>query len=872
MLEVTSCVRKGGTHAPVHARRRDESEQQAASEDREKENRSNVNTVIVEEPEQVNMTGKQGQTMQRNKAVKEEKKGRRDESEGTKPAGSNYLVDGNDADRIAFLETSKHSTNNKMEKKQMTILSFFSRLSSSSPSSLSAASSFLSFPCPSSPSAASSSSSSLSVRCSSSPPSSLPLFLVPSALSRVAPARAAAQKRETAVSGETTNERDKPPKKRRLCKDEDASAALQGCIPASPVKQTKERTRSEQSFVDDSKGKIFRKNPQAANESPGLAETDRRRHRTRHITEHRKRASPSSSAPSSASSPHSSSSSSSCSALSSLSFAPESEPDVAPVGLPDLPEELLQQILDCCPNECLLVSHALAAAVRRRRRVLRLTPLHSSEPKAEHFLAAIRGYPQLRLLEVVNAPSLPARFFESLANSRTSCFPQRLEVLVLRKCLRLTSRLVRAITTRLRRLRAVDLQDNSSLDYTSVVYLRTLPHLERVALGVTSSNSRGASAHCSLTLSALLGPPSSLPSLPEPSGSKSGLSSSPSAGSPLPSTSPSSPSCPPSSCPPPSCPPPSCPSSSPSSPSRSTPDASLFAVPAFLSSRASGPVVSHADAREAATEQQERTHLSSRVSGTGRETGGDGEARPERKDAPRDTDLLESTQKRGQTARSSPPLKLLSLARCTAVSSLAPLINIAATLEFLDLRGCTALDDSNAAVLASLVNLQVLVLSDTGVTSTTVSAVAENCRKLEMLDISRIARLSKPAALLIPLYLLHLTRLKLSKNSAVDDECVRDCLTRLKSLALLDVSHCWRVTSGFCMPPLPQIPDGMALRRLGLFGCNVERQKVQDALRDAGASRVQLCLHHELPMFDLPCVYTNLPNLDLRCRSFIEGL
>ncbi|CBZ55229.1 conserved hypothetical protein [Neospora caninum Liverpool] len=605
MLEVTSCVRKGGTHAPVHARRRDESEQQAASEDREKENRSNVNTVIVEEPEQVNMTGKQGQTMQRNKAVKEEKKGRRDESEGTKPAGSNYLVDGNDADRIAFLETSKHSTNNKMEKKQMTILSFFSRLSSSSPSSLSAASSFLSFPCPSSPSAASSSSSSLSVRCSSSPPSSLPLFLVPSALSRVAPARAAAQKRETAVSGETTNERDKPPKKRRLCKDEDASAALQGCIPASPVKQTKERTRSEQSFVDDSKGKIFRKNPQAANESPGLAETDRRRHRTRHITEHRKRASPSSSAPSSASSPHSSSSSSSCSALSSLSFAPESEPDVAPVGLPDLPEELLQQILDCCPNECLLVSHALAAAVRRRRRVLRLTPLHSSEPKAEHFLAAIRGYPQLRLLEVVNAPSLPARFFESLANSRTSCFPQRLEVLVLRKCLRLTSRLVRAITTRLRRLRAVDLQDNSSLDYTSVVYLRTLPHLE----------------------------------------------------------------------------------------------------------------------------------------------------------------------------------------------------------EFLDLRGCTALDDSNAAVLASLVNLQVLVLSDTGVTSTTVSAVAENCRKLEMLDISRIARLSKPAALLIPLYLLHLTRLKLSKNSAVDDECVRDCLTRLKSLALLDVSHCWRVTSGFCMPPLPQIPD-----------------------------------------------------------------
>ncbi|KFG50103.1 leucine rich repeat-containing protein, partial [Toxoplasma gondii RUB] len=191
--------------------------------------------------------------------------------------------------------------------------------------------------------------------------------------------------------------------------------------------------------------------------------------------------------------------------------------------------------------------------------------------------------------------------------------------------------------------------------------------------------------------------------------------------------------------------------------------------------------------------------------------------------------------------------------------------------EFLDLRGCGALDDSSAAVLASLANLQVLVLSDTGVTSTTVAAVAENCRRLEMLDVSRISRFSKEAALLLPLHLLQLTRLKLTKNSAVDDEVVRDCLSRLKRLALLDVSHCWRVTSGFCVPPLPQNPDGMSLRRLGLFGCNVERQRVQDALRDAGAAKVQLSLHHELPMFDLPCVYSNLPNLDLRCRTFIEG-
>ncbi|PFH34267.1 leucine rich repeat-containing protein [Besnoitia besnoiti] len=478
-------------------------------------------------------------------------------------------------------------------------------------------------------------------------------------------------------------------------------------------------------------------------------------------------------------------------------------PSLSPVSLPshfglaDFPEEILQQILDCCPSECLLVSHDLAAAVRRRRRLLRLTHMNAAEVQPQHLLAAVRGYPQLRLLEVVGVPSLSARFFESFANSRSACFPQRLQVLVLQKCPKLTSRLFRALTTRLHRLRAVDLQDNCSLNYSAVAHLRLLPKLERVALGVSSSNPRGTSSHCNMTLRALLGPPSASPAAAAPAAS---------------------------------------------GPARGE------AEDAQTASRKAGPAAERGEAPK-----------------------GDSLQHPEA--ASSDLQLTQhgGNASESQGAQPAPPLKLLSLSRCTALSSLDPLINVASTLEFLDLRGCTALTDTSAAVLGSLVNLQILVLSDTGITSTTVALIAENCRKLEMLDLSRIAKLTKAAALLVPLHLLRLTRLKLSKNSAIDEECLRDCLVRLKALTLLDVSHCWRVSSGFCVsPPLPQVPEGMALRRLGLFGCNVERQRVEDALRDAGASRAQLCLHHELPMFDLPCIYANMSDLDLRCRRFIE--
>ncbi|PHJ25805.1 leucine rich repeat-containing protein [Cystoisospora suis] len=355
----------------------------------------------------------------------------------------------------------------------------------------------------------------------------------------------------------------------------------------------------------------------------------------------------------------------------------------SPGGLHELPDDILHLIVDCCAAECLLVCRRLAETVRRRRRVIRVGPLVGADLNPAHLLHAVQRSPALRILEISGASSLPSRTFESLVNSRSSMFPQRLQVLVLRKCAKISTRLVRSLTARLRRLRAVDLQDNSALNHESVAALRFLPYLERVALGV-SAGARCSSSHSNRTLESLLGPS------PAPFGSSCPSLLAPSSG--LPPESPASP-----------------------SEATGTPVGSLNTA---LAENGSAPV-------------------------------------------------SETSQKDDSRAVHGPPLKVLSLARCTAISSVKPLVNVKDTLEFLDLRGCSALDDRGGAALAFLKQLQVLVLA------------------------------------------------------------------------------------------------GMALRRFGLYGCNVERQRVEDALMDAGASKLQLCLHHELPLFEIPSIYANMEGLDL---------
>ncbi|CDI73925.1 Leucine-rich repeat protein 11, LRR11, related [Eimeria praecox] len=396
-----------------------------------------------------------------------------------------------------------------------------------------------------------------------------------------------------------------------------------------------------------------------------------------------------------------------------------------------------------------------AGLVRRQRRVLRFSGDASTTSSAEALIRAIMNSPSLRLLEITAGGSLSASQMDRLSKARSNALPQKLQVLVMRRCNRITDKSLRTLLLRLRDLRCVDLRDSFSLTDEALLTLGLLPQLERVALGLTAG-ARG----CSLL----------------------------------------------------------------------TPQ------------------------REEQQQQQRQQQLQCHQQ---QEHAQQHQRPPEH---PEDGCIS--------------PIKFLSLARCSEMKDFTVLANAKATLEFLDLRG-TAIDDSSAQVFAELHNLQVLVLADTAVTTTTVSAVVDGCPKLQMLDISCTGPVSRECLFRLAFSLQSISRLKLSHTAAIDDVLLAHLLAELPLLRFLDVSHCWRVTSAFCDSHLtvasgntPGFADRLAehgkqLKRLGLFGCNVERQKVEAALILAGATNARLSLHNEMALFEMPRVYSTMKDLDI---------
>ncbi|KAL8429430.1 hypothetical protein ACSSS7_006616 [Eimeria intestinalis] len=88
---------------------------------------------------------------------------------------------------------------------------------------------------------------------------------------------------------------------------------------------------------------------------------------------------------------------------------------------------------------------------------------------------------------------------ERLARARSSALPQRLQVLVMRRCSRITDKGLRTLLLRLRELRCLDLRDSFSLTDEALGILGLLPRLERLALGLTA----GARGCCRLTCRSL---------------------------------------------------------------------------------------------------------------------------------------------------------------------------------------------------------------------------------------------------------------------------------------------------------------------------------------------------------------------------------
>ncbi|CDJ36180.1 Chromosome II, complete genome, related [Eimeria mitis] len=417
----------------------------------------------------------------------------------------------------------------------------------------------------------------------------------------------------------------------------------------------------------------------------------------------------------------------------------------------ELPDPLVLQVLDFGGREISMTCRRFAALIRRQRRVLRFSGDASTASSAEALIRAIMSSPSLRLLEITAGGGLSASQMERLSRARSSALPQKLQVLVMRRCNKMSDKSLRTLLLRLRDLRCVDLRDCFSLTDEALLTLGFLPRLERVALGLTA----GARGCCRLTcraLKALLTP--------------------------------------------------------------------------------------QRQEQQQQKQQQKQQH--------------------------------QQQQGQGQTQQRPPdqaeegciaPIKFLSLARCSEMKDFTVLANAKATLEFLDLRG-TAIDDSSAHVFAELHNLQVLVLADTAVTTTTVSAVVDGCPKLQMLDLSCTGPVSRDCLFRLAFSLPSISRLKLSHTAAIDDVLLAHLLAELPLLRFLDVSHCWRVTSAFCDAHFI-VASGKQLKRLGLFGCNVERQRVEAALIVAGATNARLSLHNEMALFEMPRVYATMKGLDI---------
>ncbi|CDJ59530.1 hypothetical protein, conserved [Eimeria maxima] len=171
----------------------------------------------------------------------------------------------------------------------------------------------------------------------------------------------------------------------------------------------------------------------------------------------------------------------------------------------DLPDPLVLQVLDFGGREIAMTCRRFAGLIRRQRRVLRFSGEASTASSAEALIRAIMSSPSLRLLEITAGGGLSASQMDRLSRARSSALPQKLQVLVMRRCNRLTDKSLRTLLLRLRDLRCVDLRDSFSLTDEALLTLGFLPRLERVALGLTA----GARGCCRLTcrsLKALLTP------------------------------------------------------------------------------------------------------------------------------------------------------------------------------------------------------------------------------------------------------------------------------------------------------------------------------------------------------------------------------
>ncbi|KAL8429428.1 hypothetical protein ACSSS7_006614 [Eimeria intestinalis] len=146
-----------------------------------------------------------------------------------------------------------------------------------------------------------------------------------------------------------------------------------------------------------------------------------------------------------------------------------------------LPEPLLLQVLDYGGKEIDMTCKRFGGVVCRRRRVLRYCGEESPSCSGDALITAIMSSPSLRLLEVTTGGGVSAAQLERLARARSSALAQRLQVLVMRRCSRITDKGLRTLLLR------------------PSAFWGLLPRLERLALGLTA----GARGCCRLTCRSL---------------------------------------------------------------------------------------------------------------------------------------------------------------------------------------------------------------------------------------------------------------------------------------------------------------------------------------------------------------------------------
>lgn len=229
--------------------------------------------------------------------------------------------------------------------------------------------------------------------------------------------------------------------------------------------------------------------------------------------------------------------------------------------------------------------------------------------------------------------------------------------------------------------------------------------------------------------------------------------------------------------------------------------------------------------------------------------------------------LLDSCNKKGLNKHNCGHFTKLSLLHleflnCAKITRISIMKEYCPEIEYLDLRGCRNIPNSELGYfLSHLRSLKVLILSDTNINDYTFGIILNNCKEIEVLDISYCNRISNKAIARIPNRLRLLTGLKLSYCSNIETLTLLQILACCKYLEILDLSGCYKI--GFEINRYQVMKFTSNLKKVGAFQIDPNSTMMVHWLCDKVGIRpngerldAEIYLHRELEVSEFVLKYT----------------